>query len=103
MSRLRISALAVAALLGLSLTISANAQTTRSAAMKQCNAQASAKHLMGRDRQTFMKACLSSPRSRHLALNSQQQRMKYCSAQAKARRLMGGDRSRYMSSCLRMR
>ena len=103
MSHLRIPALAVAALLGLSMTVTVNAQTTRSDVMKVCNVEANARHLMGRDRQTFMRTCLSSPGGRHLALNNSQRRMQYCNAQAKANGLMGSDRKRYMNSCLRAR
>ena len=103
MRRLGIPALAVAAVLGLSMTVSANGQTSRSAVMKECNVQANSRHLMGRDRQNFMQACLTSPRGRHLALNSQQRRMQYCNAQARAKGLMGSDRNRYLSRCLRAR
>lgn len=102
MSHLRIPALAIAALLGLGMTVAANAQTTRSTVTRQCNATADARHLMGRDRQTFISACLRSP-GKHLALNSQQRRMQYCNAQARAKRLVGNDRSRYVNNCLRMR
>jgi len=103
MRHLGIPALAVAAVLGLSMTGSTNAQTSRSAVMKECNVQANSRHLMGRDRQSFMKTCLSSPGGRQLALNSQQRRMQYCNAQARAKGLMGSDRSRYVSRCLRAR
>ncbi|HEX5460902.1 MAG TPA: PsiF family protein [Steroidobacteraceae bacterium] len=103
MRHLRIPALAVLVVLGLGMTVGATAQTSRSAVMKECNVQANSRHLMGRDRQTFMKACLSSPRGRQLALNTQQRRMQYCNAQARAKGLMGSDRSRYVSRCLRAR
>jgi hypothetical protein len=102
-SPLRLPALAAAALLGLGMAATASAQSPRSGVMKQCNIEANSRHLMGRDRQSFMRVCLSSPAKRHLALNGQQRRMQYCNAQAKARRLMGSERSRYMSSCLRAR
>lgn len=101
MSSRRIPVLAVAALLGLGMTVAATAQTTRATVMKQCNVQANSRHLMGRDRQAFMKGCLSSPRKRQAALNGQQRRMQYCNVQAKTKGLIGSDRSRYVSACLR--
>jgi hypothetical protein len=103
MSHLRIPALAVAGLLALSAAAAAGAQTAQRNVMKQCNIEANARHLMGRSRQTFMQSCLSSPGTRHLALNRQQRRMQYCNAQAKAKGLRGGDLRRYVNSCLRMR
>ena len=103
MSHLRIPVLIAAALLALGLTATVSAQTAQRTVMKQCNVEANAKHLMGRSRQAFMKSCLSSPRGRHLALNSQQRRMKDCNAQAKAKGLRGADQRHYMSSCLKTR
>jgi len=103
MSQLPVPALAVFALLGFGMTGTASAESPRSAVMKQCNIEANSRQLRGPDRQTFMRACLSSPAKRHLALSSQQRRMQYCNAQAKARRLVGSDRSRYVSRCLRAR
>ena len=101
MSHRRIPALAVAALLGLSVAITGSAQTAQQMRMKQCNVDASAKHLKGHSRQSFMRMCLSGPRGGHLALNSQQRRMKDCNAQAKAKGLRGGDQKRYVISCLK--
>lgn len=103
MARVRIPALAIAALLALSAVTTASAQTGQRALMKTCNVEANARHLMGRSRQTFMKSCLSSSKGRHLALNSQQRRMRYCNAQAKAKGLRGSDQRRYVNSCLRLR
>ena len=103
MSHPRVPALAIAALLALGAVATANAQTAQQALMKQCNVEASARHLMGSSRRSFMQSCLSSPGRRHLAVNSQQRRMRYCNAQAKAKGLRGADYKRYMSSCLRMR
>jgi hypothetical protein len=103
MGSLRIAALAVAALFGLSAAVTASAQTTQQVLMKQCNIEANGKGLMGSRRRAFMRTCLRSPHRRHLALNSQQRRMRYCNEQAKAKGLMGSDRSRYVSGCLRLR
>lgn len=103
MSHLRIASLAVVALLGVSMSVVARAETSQQSLMKQCNIEANAKHMMGRDRQTFMKSCLSGPARGHQELNSQQRRMKDCNAQAKAKGLMGADRKHYMSSCLKGR
>ena len=104
MSHSRIPAVAVAALLALSLSVGATAQSNRQTRMmKHCNVEANARHLMGRDRMSFMQTCLSGPRGRHLALNSQQRRMRDCSARAKAKGLKGSEHQRFMSSCLRMR
>lgn len=104
MSHSRIPALAIAALLALSLSVGASAQSSQQTRlMKQCNVEANARHLMGRDRMSFMQTCLRGPRGRHLALNSQQQRMRDCSARAKAKGLKGTEHRRFMSSCLKMR
>jgi psiF repeat len=106
MSQLRIPALAIAALLGLGMAVTAGAQRAQSAqeiVMRHCNAEASARHLMGSSRRTFMRTCLRSPPRQHLALTTQQRRMRYCNAQARAKGLTGDDHKRFMSSCLRMR
>jgi hypothetical protein len=103
MSHPRIPALAFAALLALGAAVTASAETGQRALMKQCNVEASARHLMGRSRQRFMQTCLSSPGGRRLALNSQQRRMQYCNAQARAKGLRGADQRRYVNSCLRVR
>ena len=103
MSHLRIPVLAIAALLGLGMTVSASAQTSQQILMRHCNAEASARHLMGSTRRSFMRTCLRSPARQHLALTTQQRRMRYCNAQARAKSLTGDDHKRFMSSCLRMR
>ncbi|MDE2052038.1 MAG: phosphate starvation-inducible protein PsiF [Gammaproteobacteria bacterium] len=103
MSRLRIPALAIAALLGLGMAITASAQSSQQMLMKHCNAEASAKHLMASSRREFMQTCLRSPSKRHLSLNAQQRRMRDCNAQAKAKRLRSNDHKRFMSSCLKQR
>ena len=103
MSHSRLPALAAAALLTLSLAVTAGAQSNQQTLMKQCNVEANAKHLMGQSRRSFMQTCLSGPRGRHLALNAQQRRMRDCSARAKAKGLKGAEHKRFMSSCLRMR
>lgn len=103
MSPLRIPALAIAALLGLSMAVTASAQNSQQLLMRHCNAEASARHLMGSSRRTFMRTCLRSPARQHLALTTQQRRMRYCNAQARAKGLRGDDHRRFMSSCLRMR
>lgn len=92
-----IPALAVAALLALGTAVT-NAQTPQQMRMKQCNFDASAKHLMGSSRQAFMRACLAG---RHTMLNRQQQRMRDCNAQARVKGLSGDRRKSFMSSCLR--
>ena len=92
-----IPVLAVTALLALGTAVT-SAQTPQQTRMKQCNMDASAKHLMGSDRQEFMRACLSG---KHMMLNRQQQRMSDCNARAKAKGLSGGLRKSFMSSCLR--
>jgi psiF repeat len=102
-SHLRIPTLAVAALLGLGMAVTAGAQNSQQMVMKHCNAEASARHLVGSSRRAFVRTCLSSPKSRHLAFNNQQRRMRYCNAQARAKGLTGDDHKRFMSSCLRMR
>ena len=101
MIRLRIPALAVAALLGLGVVAIAGAQNSQQTLMKQCNMEANAKHLMGSSRQSFMRTCLRSPSKRHMALTTQQRRMRDCNAQAKAKGLKGSDHKRFMSGCLR--
>lgn len=103
MSAPRIPALAAAAILGLAAGLTATAQTSQQMLMKQCNVEASTRHLMGRSRQSFMQTCLRSPAKRHMALNSQQRRMKDCNAQANTKGLKGTDRRRYVNSCLRLR
>lgn len=103
MSYLRIPAMAVTALLALGMTHTATAQTAKQTMMRQCTGEANARHLLGRDRRTFMQTCMSSPTRQHLAMTSQQRRMRYCNAQAKAKGLMGMDRKRFMNSCLRSR
>lgn len=102
-SRLRITGLTVAALLGLGMVVTAGAQNSQHMMMQHCNAEASSRHLMGMDRKDFMRTCLTSPTKRHLALNSQQRRMRSCNATAKSKGLTGSDRKRFMSSCLRLR
>lgn len=92
-----ISILTVAVLLALGAAVT-NAQTPQQMRMRQCNADASAKHLMGSSRQTYMRTCLQG---RHAMLNSQQQKMKDCNAQAKVKGLSGAQRKSFMSSCLR--
>ena len=96
MSYRHISVLAVTALLALGAAVT-SAQSPQ-ARMKQCNIEASARHLMGHRRQEFMRTCL---KSRHAALTAQQERMRRCNAQAKAKGLSGARRSSFMSSCLR--
>lgn len=104
MSHLRIPALAIAALLGLGVTMTAGAQNSQQIVMRHCNAEASARHLMGSSRRAFVRTCMtSSPTKRHLALTTQQRRMRYCNAQAKAKGLSGDDHRQFMSSCLRLR
>ena len=102
-SRLRITGLTVAALLGLGMLASAGAQNSQQMMMQHCNAEASSRHLMGSSRKDFMRTCLRSPTKGHLALNSQQRRMRSCNARAKSKGLTGADRKRFMSSCLRLR
>lgn len=106
MSQLRVPVLAIAALLGLGMAVTASAQRAQSAqevVMRHCNAEANARHLMGSSRRTFIRTCLRSPSRQHLALTTQQRRMRYCNAQARAKGLRGSDHRRFMSSCLRMR
>ena len=103
MSHLRIPVLAVTAVLALGMTHTVSAETAQQTLMRQCNGEANARHLLGRDRRTFMKTCMSSPSRQHLAMTSQQRRMRYCNAQAKVKGLMGIDRKRFMNSCLRVR
>lgn len=92
-----ISALTVAVLLALGATVT-SAQTPQQMRMRQCNVEASARHLMGSRRQAYMRTCLQG---RHATLTAQQQKMRFCNAQAKAKGLMGARRSSFMSSCLR--
>lgn len=109
MSQLRIPTLAIAALLGLGMAVTAGAQSAQSTqsaqeiVMRHCNAEASARHLVGSSRRAYIRTCLTSPHKRRLAFNAQQRRMRYCNAQAKAKGLMGDDHRRFMSNCLRMR
>lgn len=77
----------------------AGAASTQQQKMKDCNAQATAKQLAGKDRQTFMSACLKASTAQP-ELTSQQQRMKDCNAQAKQKQLAGKERKAFMSSCL---
>lgn len=97
MSHRHIPALAIVALLALGTAV-ASAQTPQQMRMKQCNVEASARHLMGSRRQTYLRTCLQG---RHVALTAQQQRMRFCNAQARAKGLGGTRRSSFMSSCLR--
>ena len=89
--------LAVAVLLALGTTVT-SAQTAQQMRMKQCNVEASARHLMGSRRQAYLRTCLQG---RHAALTAQQQRMRFCNAQAKAKALSGSRRTGFLSSCLR--
>lgn len=99
MSYLRIPALAVAALLALGAAANVSAQNSQQMRMRQCNADARAKNLTGRSRQTFIQTCLSRPAGRHIA----QRNARTCSAQARARGLRGMEQRRFMDRCLRRR
>ena len=58
--------------------------------MKDCNAEAKTKNLMGADRKAFMKTCLSGDSAAAApAKQTQQEKMKTCSADAKAKSLKG--------------
>jgi len=92
-----IPVLTVAVLLALATGVT-NAQTPQQMRMRQCNADASARHMMGSSRQAFMRACLSGKR---MMINRQQQRMKDCNAQARVKGLSGDRRKAFVSSCLR--
>lgn len=97
-----VAALAFAALLAaVGRPVTVSAQGTQQERMKQCNTQASARHLMGGERRRFMSTCLSKRARGHMAMNTQQRKMKTCSAGAKTRGLKGEARKRYMSDCLR--
>lgn len=103
MSNLRIPVVAVTALLALGMSLTATAQNAQQTLMRQCNAEANARHLPGPDRRAFMKDCLRSSPRHHMAMTSPQRRMRDCNARAKAKGLTGRDRKRFMSSCLKLR
>ena len=74
--------------------------------MKDCNAQADTQGLKGsgkgKERQAFMKTCLSggSDAAPAVAKSTQQEKMKQCNADASAKGLKGQDRQKFMSTCL---
>ncbi len=74
---------------------------TQQERMKACNTQASAKHLSGDARKTFMSDCLSGKTGAAKPLNSQQEKMKTCNAEATGRGLKGDARQQFMSTCLK--
>lgn len=77
-----------------------NAQQQKMAA---CNKDATAKHLTGAERKTFMSTCLStgSEESSGKKLTAQQEKMKTCNAEATSKKLKGTERKTFMSSCLK--
>ncbi|MGO1767601.1 hypothetical protein CAP48_10520 [Advenella sp. S44] len=76
-----------------------NSQQSR---MAVCNANAKSNNLQGDARKSFMKACLSTSKSKDgKALSASQQRMVDCSRSAKAKSLSGQDRKTFMSDCLK--
>lgn len=83
----------------------AGANSAQNDKMTRCNADATAKHLAGPARKSFMRECLSArpavagPEHKHL--NSQQERMVKCNADAKTRALRGDARKSFMRECLR--
>jgi hypothetical protein len=96
--------IATTVLIGLSLlaTPLVFAANTQQDKMKTCNADATAKHLNGDARKSFMKTCLSGDAAAGgKELTPQQQKMSTCSKDAAAQHLTGDDRKKFMSSCLK--
>ena len=90
-----VGAFLTVALLAPGLAQAENAQQQK---MKDCNAQATEKHLAGSDRKTFMSQCLQAGGGTQLT--AQQQKMKDCNGQATQQHLTGKDRKTFMSTCL---
>ncbi len=97
--------------------VSAQAATTQTSKMTQCNADAKAKALKGEGRKKFMKECLSAkaaePAKPAVAekkampaahdgkkLSAQQEKMVTCNADAKTKALKGEARKKFMKECL---
>ena len=97
--------------------VSAQAATTQTSKMTQCNADAKAKGLKGEERKKFMKECLSAkvaePAKPAAAekkampaahegkkLTAQQEKMVTCNADAKTKGLKGEARKKFMKECL---
>ena len=95
----------------------AQAATTQTSKMTQCNADAKAKGLKGEERKKFMKECLSAkvaePAKPAAAekkampathegkkLTAQQEKMVTCNADAKTKGLKGEARKKFMKECL---
>ncbi len=82
----------------------ASAKSAQNDKMTQCNAEATGKHLVGPERKSFMRTCLSArpaaagAQGKHL--NAQQQRMVTCNASAKTKALKGDARKTFMRECL---
>ncbi|HVM98106.1 MAG TPA: PsiF family protein [Candidatus Acidoferrales bacterium] len=81
------------------------AESAQQTKMKDCNAQADAKGLkgagQGKDRQAFMKECLSAKPAAAAPGNAQQEKMKACNKDASAKGLKGAERKQFMSGCLK--
>jgi hypothetical protein len=84
----------LAAVMGLSLTLSAAhaAETKQQSKMSECNKEAADKK--GDERKAFMKSCLSAKKE-----TPQQVKMKACNAEGKG--MKGDERKKFMSECLK--
>ena len=72
----------------------ARALNSQQMLMKECNADATAHGVGGKDRSAFMKTCLAD-RQKH-----QQDKMTTCNKEASAKSLKGTERKQFMSGCL---
>jgi hypothetical protein len=67
--------------------------------MKECNAEAGAKGLLGDAQQKFMSACLSAKATEGKGA-SKQDRVPTCNKDADAKGLKGNERKQFMQTCL---
>ena len=79
-------------------------QSTMEERRKDCNAQASAQHLVGDPRKAFMSDCLSGEAkdgSGTSTSNTRQRLQQSCNTTANGRQLKGDDRKSFMAECLK--
>jgi hypothetical protein len=74
--------------------------TAQQQRMVGCSADASAQHLKGAARKSYMQNCLSG-KPAAAAATTPQERMKNCNAEANTKALKGDARRTFMSSCLK--
>lgn len=78
-------------------------QNTMEERQKDCNAQASAQHLIGDPRKAFMSECLSGEAKdgSGTSTSTNQRLQQSCNTTANSRQLKGDDRQSFMAQCLK--